>query len=164
MIPNEPYICPRCAIPLTQNKMPLGIFWSCAKCAGRAVTVELLRHTFTPASINPLWLHAIHHEGQSSIACPSCRRPMIQVATAAEADVNVDVCALCHFVWFDAHEVESLVPRDASDIARERRERLAAEKMAHFNAQVDHFQPNKNPSSAIWSTIADILSLRVGGW
>ena len=91
--------------------MSHGVFWTCDKCGGRAVGLELLRRTFTPESINPLWRHTISGEGKVGPRCPSCRRPMIDVALAENAAVNVDVCRLCHFVWFDTHEVETLVPR-----------------------------------------------------
>ncbi len=164
MISTEQYICPRCLIPLKENKMAQGIFWSCGNCGGRAVTVELLRRTFTPESINPLWLHAIRGEGLSSVGCPLCRRQMLQVALADGANVNVDVCRSCHFVWFDAHEVESLAPKSATEISRDERERLAAEKMKRFHEQIDRYQINDTPAAAVWSTIADILRLHVWWW
>jgi len=47
-------LCPRCNLPLKEVRMSHGVFWACDKCAGRAITVELLRRTFTPESINPL--------------------------------------------------------------------------------------------------------------
>lgn len=104
-------ICPRCALPLKQVTTGHGVLWACSNCGGRAVGVELLRRTFTPESINPLWLHAIRGEGPSSGQCPSCHNPMIEVKLSDTAGVKVDVCRLCHFVWFDAHEVDTLVPR-----------------------------------------------------
>src|ERR1043165_7673905 len=111
MAPTDTLTCPRCHGQLKQTKMSHGIFWGCGNCGGRAVTVELLRRTFTPESINPLWLHAIRGEGQSSSACPMCKRPMLEVALSNDVPVRVDVCKLCHFVWFDSHETDSLVPR-----------------------------------------------------
>jgi len=80
-------LCPRCNLPLKEVLMSHGVFWTCDKCAGRAVTVELLRRTFTPESINPLWLHAIGGEGRSGRLCPSCRKPMIEVALSDSANV-----------------------------------------------------------------------------
>ena len=103
--------CPRCNLPLKQVRMSNGVFWACDTCGGRAVGLELLRRTFTPESINPLWLHAINGEGKTGCRCPSCAHAMLQVALSENAGVNVDVCRLCHFVWFDMHEVEALVPR-----------------------------------------------------
>ena len=138
--------------------MSHGIFWGCGNCGGRAVTVELLRRTFTPESINPLWLHAIRNQGQSSVACPICHRQMIQVALADGATVNVDVCRSCHFVWFDAHEVESLTPKAASQIAREDRERVAAERMKRFSEKLDQHQMVTTPATNIWMIIADLFS------
>src|SRR4029453_5708482 len=73
-------LCPACRTPLTEKRTRNGIIWRCEKCDGRAVGLQLLRRTFTPESINPLWLHAIHNEGSSARPCPSCSNPMIEVA------------------------------------------------------------------------------------
>lgn len=106
--PVEEFKCPRCSVPLQVTRTAHGVFWGCGKCGGRAITVELLRRTFTPESINPLWLHAIRNEGVSSCACPSCGNNMTEVSLADEGSVRVDVCKLCHFVWFDMAETDSL--------------------------------------------------------
>jgi Zn-finger nucleic acid-binding protein len=110
---DEPpsYHCPKCNLPLTRVGTSMGVFWTCSNCGGRAVTVELLRRTFKPDSINPLWRHAISgQEPPAARACPSCRRAMLEVPLSDKSTVRVDVCRLCHFVWFDAHETETLVP------------------------------------------------------
>ena len=96
-----------------------GVFYGCDVCGGRAVTIELLRKRFTPESINPLWLHAMRGEGRVGLPCPSCRQPMIGVALSDQAEINVDVCQHCHFIWFDAHEVDTLVPRQPEPVAPE---------------------------------------------
>src|SRR5256885_2128289 len=103
-------LCPSCNLPLTKVQTGDRILWACSNCGGRAVTVELLRRTFTPESIDPLWTHAIRHEGTSGRPCPSCRKPMIDVPLSDAAKIEVDVCLHCHFVWFDRGESESLVP------------------------------------------------------
>jgi Zn-finger nucleic acid-binding protein len=36
---------------------------------------------------------------------------MIEVELSERAAVDVDVCRLYHFVWFDMREVETLIPR-----------------------------------------------------
>ncbi|MGE5209119.1 MAG: zf-TFIIB domain-containing protein [Alphaproteobacteria bacterium] len=103
--------CPRCNVLLEEVRTSGGILYACKRCAGRAVTIELMRQRFTPESINPLWQHAIGGQGQIGPPCPLCRQPMIDVALFDQAEIKVDVCARCHFVWFDAHEAETLVPR-----------------------------------------------------
>jgi len=109
----EEFICPGCHIPLSQVRMERGVFWACAQCGGRALSVELLRHTFTSESINPLWLRALHSEGRSGRDCPCCRHPMIEVRLAEDsAAPMVDVCRICHFVWFDVKEIAELRPRE----------------------------------------------------
>src|SRR5947207_13082619 len=102
-------LCPRCNLPLKEARMSHGVFWACDNCGGRAVGLELLRRPFTPESINPLWLHAIAGEVHSRRRCPSCGNPMLAVRLSDKAIVKVDVRRICHFVWVDAHEVDSLV-------------------------------------------------------
>lgn len=53
------FICPSCRLPLGELRMEHGAFWACQHCGGRALSVELLRHTFTSESINPFWLRVL---------------------------------------------------------------------------------------------------------
>src|SRR5216110_1301036 len=86
--------CPACRIPLTEMRTGAGIIWRCEKCDGRAVGLQLLRRTFAPESINPLWLQAIHNEGSSARPCPSCGNPMIEVALQSGSAIKVEVCRI----------------------------------------------------------------------
>jgi Zn-finger nucleic acid-binding protein len=102
------FLCPRCNVPLKQVRTLRGVFYGCDVCGGRAVTIEPLRKPFTPESINPLW--RMRCEARGALAClvPSCRQPMIGVALSDQAEISVDVCQHRHFIWFDAHEVDTL--------------------------------------------------------
>jgi hypothetical protein len=55
---------------------------------------------------------------------------MIEVELSERATVDVDVCRLCHFVWFDMREVETLNPRPlpaaAPEMPRAAREAIGA--------------------------------------
>ena len=104
-------LCPACRVPLARNLTPKGVVWHCEKCEGRAVALGLLRETFTAESINPIWLHALHHEGRAGRPCMSCTREMIDVPLSSETRVNVEVCQLCQMVWFDAGEIGALTAR-----------------------------------------------------
>ncbi len=110
--------CPRCNVPLKEVRTSGGVFYGCDVCGGRAVTIELLRKRFTPESINPLWLDAMRGEGRIGLPCPSCRQPMIGVALSDKAEIDVDVCHHCHFVRFEAHEMDTLAPRATRLCAR----------------------------------------------
>ena len=104
-------LCPACCIPLIEMRTGTGIIWRCEKCDGRAVGLQLLRRTFTPESINPLWLHAIHNEGSIARPCPSCGNPMFEVALDSSSGIRIEVCRICEFVWFDAGETQPLQVR-----------------------------------------------------
>src|SRR5439155_18873961 len=104
-------LCPACRAPLTEMRTGNGIIWRCEKCDGRAVGLQLLRRTFAPESINPLWLHAIHNEGRTARPCPSCGNAMIEVALDSSSGIRVEVCRICEFVWFDSGETQTLQAR-----------------------------------------------------
>jgi hypothetical protein len=59
---------PGCNVPLKEARTSYGRFWACKNFGRRALSVGLLRHTFIPESINPLWLVnrcflKLHREG-----------------------------------------------------------------------------------------------------
>ena len=145
--------------------MSHGVFWACDQCGGRAIGLELLRRTFTPESINPLWLHAISGEGKIGPRCPSCRRPMIDVALSENTAVNVDVCRSCHFVWFDTHEVETLVPRPlpqtAPELPQKARELLAVAKVQELAEEARGTDFDSSPPDEFWKSIAAFCGLPI---
>src|SRR5438094_1609582 len=131
----------------------------------RALTVELLRRTFRPESINPLWLHAISGKGKSERLCPSCRNPMLEVALSGSAQVAVDVCQHCHFVWFDAHEMDTLAPRQSpvsvSELPQKARELIAIEKVKQIAEEARGTDFDSAPPDEAWKQIAGFFGLPV---
>ena len=165
MADDTPLICPRCKLPLEEARTSGGVFWACNVCGGRAVTIELLRNRFTPESINPLWLHAMRGEGRAGLSCPLCRHPMIDVALSDRAEINVDVCQRCHFVWFDAHEVDTLAPRPAPtpipELPQKVREALAIAEVERLAKQAEGSDFDSAPPDESWKQIAAFLGLPV---
>src|SRR6266487_3123463 len=158
-------ICPRCKVPLKEVRTSGGVFYGCDVCSGRAVTIELLHKRFTPESINPLWLHAMRGEGRLGLPCPSCRHPMIDVALSDRAEINVDVCQHCHFVWFDAHEVDTLVPRrpqpPAPELPQKVREMLAVAEVERLAKEAEGPDFDSAPPDEWWKQIAAFLGVPV---
>src|SRR4029450_11645945 len=158
-------LCPRCKVSLNEVRTSGGVFYGCDVCGGRAVTIELLRKRFTPESINPLWLHAIRGEGRVGLPCPSCRQPMIGVALSDRAEINVDVCQHCHFIWFDAHEVDTLVPRQPESVApglpQKAREILAIAEVERLSKQAQGPDLDSVAPDESWKQIAAFLGMPV---
>ena len=159
------FLCPRCKAPLKEVRTSGGVFYCCDVCSGRAVTIELLRKRFTPESINPLWLHAMRGEGRAGLPCPSCGQPMIGVVLSDRAEISVDVCKHCHFIWFDAHEVETLVPRQPEPISPElpqkAREMLAIAEVERLSKQAEGSEFNSAAPDESWKQIAAFLGMPV---
>ena len=158
-------LCPRCKVPLKDVRTSGGVFYGCEVCGGRAVTIELLRKRFTPESINPLWLHAMRGAGRAGLPCPSCLQPMIGVALSDQAEINVDVCQHCHFIWFDAHEVDTLVPRQPDPVAPElpqkAREMLAMAEVERLSKQAEGPDLDSAAPEESWKQIAAFLGMPV---
>jgi membrane associated rhomboid family serine protease/Zn-finger nucleic acid-binding protein len=161
-------ICPRCNTVLQRVQTEHGIFWACSGCGGRAVGVELLRRTFSPESINPLWLHAIRGEGAPGATCPSCHNPMTQVALSERSSVRVDVCRLCHFVWFDTGEIDTLIPRSpppppsaSPPLPQKARELLAIAKVEQLAREAEGSDFDSEPPTEWWQVIAGYLGMPV---
>jgi Zn-finger nucleic acid-binding protein len=165
MSSDSEFLCPRCNVPLKDVRTSACVFYSCDFCGGRAVTIELLRKRFTPESINPLWLHAMRGEGQIGLPCPSCRQPMIGIALSVRAEINVDVCQHCHFIWFDAHEVEMLVPRQpdpvTSELPKEAREMLTLAEVERLAQKAEGPDFDSAAPEESWKQVAALLGMPV---
>ena len=163
---DAPLTCPRCNVPLKEVRTSGGVLYACGGCGGRAVTIELLRKRFTAESINPLWLHAVRGEGRFGLTCPSCRQPMIDVALSDRAEINVDVCQHCHLIWFDAHEVDTLVPRQppprAPELPQKAREMLAMAEVERLSKQAEGSDSDSAPPEELWKQIAACFGLPIG--
>jgi membrane associated rhomboid family serine protease len=129
------------------------VFWACDTCGGRALSVELLRQRFTDESINPFWTQVVRGQGAPGRACPSCGRQMMEVPLAnTEGAPLVEVCSLCHFVWFDAKEIQALTPRPVTSAAPELSEKahqalamLEVQRLAEEAKQSDYGSGSRDP-------------------
>jgi len=90
---------------------------------------------------------------------------MIEVKLSDNAEIKVDVCRLCHFVWFDAKEVENLVPRAAArpkpEIPQKAREAIAMleiERLAK-EARGGDYDFDSAPPDEWWKQIAAFLGI-----
>jgi len=92
---------------------------------------------------------------------------MIGVALTDQAEINVDVCRHCHFIWFDAHEVETLVPRPPGSVAAEpelpqkAREMLAMAEVEHLSRLAEGSDFDSAAPEESWKQIAAFLGMPV---
>lgn len=90
---------------------------------------------------------------------------MIDVTLSDQAKINVDVCRHCHFVWFDAHEVETLVPRQAQppapELPQKARELLAIREVERLSKQAEGSDSDSVAPEEAWKQIAAFAGLPV---
>ena len=158
--------CPRCLQPLTKTTSVHGVFWSCAACGGKALGVDVLRRTFARDQINAVWRRAREGEGSSGPACPSCHNAMIEVAATPEQDPRIDVCLLCHFLWFDADELARLSPAEPKkqaaepELSPEAKQALAILEAQQMARRVDR-QVDGERNIEVWRQLAELLGSTV---
>ncbi|HET9419439.1 MAG TPA: hypothetical protein VFO30_08870, partial [Chthoniobacterales bacterium] len=82
---------------------------------------------------------------------------MLEVALSDDAEVNVDVCRHCHFVWFDAREIDTLVPQPlpvpAPELSQEAREQIALAKVQELAAEARGSDFDSAPPDERWKQI-----------
>ena len=90
-------------------------------------------------------------------------QPMIDVALSDQAQIEVDVCSHCHFIWFDAHEVETLVPRQpppvAPELPQKARELLAIAEVERLSKQAEGPDLDSAAPEELWQHIAAFLGV-----
>ena len=102
--------CPKCDQPLAKKTTSHAVFWRCEGCHGTAIGIDVLRRSFAREQINAMWQRARTADGSPAAACPSCRNQMIEVAATETPEPRIEVCRVCHFLWFDADELAGLTP------------------------------------------------------
>ena len=101
--------CPDCNTVLIKNGTPLGIFWVCPDCDGRAVSIEVVRKAVPRPIVNKLWMRARSGHYVAERRCPACKRIMHEVPIIEGDETKYfDVCTGCFFIWFDPGEFEGL--------------------------------------------------------
>jgi membrane associated rhomboid family serine protease/Zn-finger nucleic acid-binding protein len=90
---------------------------------------------------------------------------MIQVPLSDSAQVDVDVCQHCHFVWFDTHEMDTLGPRQvpapATELSQKARELIAIEKVKQVAGEVRGTDFDSASPDEGWKQIAGFFGLPV---
>ena len=159
--------CPNCEIPLKKTGNRFGIFWACSSCCGRAVTFEVIRKVIPRLITNKLWQRARSGDYPHKRKCPGCKHLMIEVPIInAEKTEYIDVCLVCHFVWFDTNEYDVL-PKiavkepEGSNLAPEAREALALAQLEQLKQEQEAKQIGCSAPDHWWELMPAIFGLPV---
>lgn len=130
------FACAHCQSSLARMQSAAGIYWACENCRGRTVALPVLRKVVGEEPVRKLW--ADSREAPSGHKrCPTCRQSM---KCCVAGGMEVDVCTLCQFVWFDAHEFEQMpvartfTPK-ADPLPQAAREAIALADVKRINEQ-----------------------------
>ena len=108
------------------------MFWTCPSCAGRLVGMGPLRKELPRPVLNAIWAKVRDEQGVERRTCPCCSHKMREVYPEHTPRLPaLDVCRLCHVVWFDPQEFE-ILPRiqraPDRDLYTETRRAIAARR------------------------------------
>jgi len=89
--------CPKCKAPLDSHEIEAGIVvHHCPSCYGVLYGLADLAVPMKIVGVSP-----------ARCDCPRCRRPM-ETGQAYDGQIEVDRCAACAVLWFDAGEIQIL--------------------------------------------------------
>ena len=86
---------------------------------------------------------------------------MIEVAATAQPAPRIEVCRICHFLWFDADELAAFAPlpavpaRAETPLPAETRETLAIAELELIKRKADHDE--RKVANEFWDTLARFL-------
>lgn len=156
--------CPTDQSLLRRARVGNGFVWVCDQCHGRAVMMPVLRRHLEAQVASELWRLAILSR-MTGVPCPACRRSTSRIGLAlARERLDLDVCRLCHCVWFDDGEFASLpatpAPAPKNDgLTDAQRQRLAIEEVKEMAAAA-HREAVEQPSLAL-SRLPALLGMPV---
>ena len=169
------FTCPHCREHLHRLEGKTGVQWRCPACEGRAVTVPQLRRMMDGDYVNQLWRSARDTPVTGNLGCPLCHNPMRVVenlTTEGEGGegIKVDVCTTCHSVWFDTHEIDSLLEHVAlpetksgeTELSPKAREVLAMARIESIRTRADADDMiGGEPPAEGWKTILTVFGFPV---
>lgn len=100
-------VCPICDRALDIQRQREGLFYSCAKCGGRALTIPQIRRVAGDRLGAKLVRLLSLSRLQSKHTCPFCGKRMVCVSLT-EPPLAVEGCRPCNAIWFDAPTYETL--------------------------------------------------------
>ena len=153
-------ICPVCHDPLRTIRQREGIYYSCDRCRGRAVTVPQVRRVAGDRFAVQLLREINHTELVSDRYCPFCLAVMKQFQND-QPRLTLDSCRACGVVWFDASEFEAIPERaleSTDELILRGREALAREKVKQIaeRARAEDIIPEEK-----WKWVVAFLGMPV---
>lgn len=100
-------VCPICDRALDIQRQREGLFYLCAKCGGRALTIPQIRRVAGDRLGAKLVRLLSLNRLQSKHPCPFCRERMVNISLT-DPPLEVEGCRPCNTVWFDAPTYETL--------------------------------------------------------
>ena len=159
------FICPNCKGILVRGRNELGMFWGCNACGGRAASIAVLCKAFSPTLVNSAWRAAQSKRALTNRFCATCTHRMTEVPVAVGSKMfRWDICKVCHFVWFDPQEYESVPvvsqPPKASEatLPQAAHETLALYEVERIAEQARDADPSPD---ATWKTIPALFDFPV---
>jgi len=153
------YACPVCRVHLARVQHEIGIYWACARCGGRAVSMPLLRRLVAPDYAREVWRQAAELGRAGDRPCPVCEQHMVEVDPGHG---TLDVCRRCHFVWFDTSQYEGApevyVPKPEPSLPQDALEVVARSQSAQVAGEFKRRYPQPDMEGA-WQLVPGALGL-----
>ena len=99
--------CPICLSALAVVRQREGVYYPCASCDGRALTIPQTQRLFGDRIASKALRLMKLSSGHGKFACPFCSQPMITLSMQ-EPLLQIEACQPCSILWFDAPSFATL--------------------------------------------------------
>lgn len=152
--------CPACQVPLQTVRQREGIYFSCAQCGGRAVTLPQIRRMTGDRFASSLVRDVNRATSLGQDGCPFCGAKMRQFQTTQHS-LSLEACRTCSVVWFNPGQFEA-IPESAVESTDELllrgREAIAIEKVKAIGEEA---RAQVNSPEEKWKWVAGFLGMPV---
>lgn len=111
--------CPHCNTDLEESKESSGFYFKCVSCGGVLGNLSVLRKRSKEAAISQLTgLIRSNRSKTGNVSCSVCGKKMKVLDYFEEKGtrMQIDFCGQCHFIWFDAQELDRIPKKPAGEI------------------------------------------------
>lgn len=143
--------CPVCSVELGLTRHREGLYYPCAHCEGRALTVPQVHRVFGDSVATKVLRLMRVTSARGSLRCPFCLEAMHRIQSQTPR-WDLDVCRSCALVWFDAPTFDSL-PQvgfgSTNTLAMQANDILAMTRLNEFNERAEAEKKNARQKTGL---------------
>lgn len=152
-------VCPNCQTELETVRQHDGVYFSCPKCGGHALTIPRIT-TLSGAEFSAKLLRKINVCDSFALhKCPFCEHEMLRFVLE-DPPLGLEACHKCNLVWFGQDEFQH-IPVKVVEPVHVTPQPIAEAIAVYHNQELQARLDLESPPDAAWKTVPAVLGLPV---